>query len=359
MQSTENRGSDRSIFETEEKMKEPKVSVLIVHKNGEEILDNCLKSLEKTRYKNFEKVVLLNGTEDNSDSIARKYKCKVYRSRKNLGFAGGNNFLIKKTNSKYLVLANNDIEFEKDWLYELVRFAEKNNADVLQPKIKALKNMKMLEYAGACGGFIDKYGYPFCRGRIFNTIEQDFGQYDSPREIFWASGACMMLKRSILRKTGLLDEDFFMYAEELDLCWRINLAGGRLFCVPDSVVYHLGSYTINTEKLNQDKEFLIHRNTLAMFIKNNSASMLARLLWIRIAMEIASSFESFDKIRPVFSALIWIFRNRSVLKEKNMKVQKIRILNDKEIQKNMLKKSIVSLYFFSKKKTFDRIEGYF
>jgi len=339
--------------------KYPKVSILITHKNGKKILDGCLNSLRKTNYPNFEILVLLNATTDKSPDIAKKHKVKVYKSEKNLGFAGGDNFLIRRTDSEYIVIMNNDVEVDKNWLKELVNFAERTDADGVQPKILSLRNKKMFEYAGAAGGFIDKYGYPFCRGRIFNEIEMDKGQYNSPVEIFWACGACMMIKREILKKTGILDEDFFMYGEELDLCWRINLVGGKIFNVPSSVVYHLGKYSIKKEKLAIEQQYLLHRNVLLMFLKNYSNKTLIRLIFPRIFLEVSSALAFPEKIYPVAKSFIWIAKNLDKIKNKHKEIQKLRKLNDEEIQKRILKKSIAYLFFIKNKKTFRDIEKNF
>src|SRR3989344_3138883 len=200
----------------------PSVAILIVHKDGEKILDNCLKSLETTLYNNYGIHLLLNGTKDKSKKIAEKYDCKVYTSEKNLGFARGTNYLLENVDTEYVVLLNNDVEVDKNWLSELITLAEEKEASVVQPKILSLREPDKFEYAGAAGGYIDTYGYPFCRGRLFSTIETDKDQYNSPVQLFWASGACMLIKRDILKKVGQLDKLFYMYGEEIDLCWRIK-----------------------------------------------------------------------------------------------------------------------------------------
>lgn len=336
-------------------MKYPKVSILICHRNGEKIIENCLNSLSKTTYPNYEIHILLNNTEDNSEKIIRKYKVKIYKSKINLGFTGGFNYLIKKlkTKSKYIASINNDTEVEKNWLSELVKFAEKNNADIVQPKIKSLRDKKMFEYAGAAGGFMDKYGYPFCRGRIFNEQEEDWGQYDIPIKLFWACGSCAMFKKELFDKIGLLDKDFFMYAEETDFCWRANLVGAKIFNVPSSVIYHLGHYSIIKEKMTLDREYYLHRNTLIMFFKNYSDETIKKLRIRRISLEILSALAfPRTKLIAVSKALFWIMKNKKLIKQKHKEIQKLRKVSDKEIQKNMLNKSIVFQHFLKGKKKF-------
>jgi hypothetical protein len=340
----------------------PKVSILICHLNGEQIIENCLKSLSKTTYPNFDINIILNGTKDNSEEIIRKYKVNIYKSKINLGFTGGFNYLLNKVmnnKSKYIVSINNDTEVEKNWLNELVKFAEKNDADICQPKILSLNNKKMFEYAGACGGFMDKYGYPFCRGRIFSSLEEDKGQYKHPIRLFWACGSCMMVKKDLFRKLGILDEDFFLYAEETDFCWRANLIGAKIFNVPSSIIYHLGSYSIKKEKMNSEKEYLLHRNTLLMFFINYSDDTIKKLKLRRILLEIISAMV-FPKQKgiAVIKALSWIRRNKELIKNKHEKIQRLRTISDKEIQKIMLKQSIVYLHFIKRKKTFSEVKNY-
>ncbi len=341
--------------------KMPKVSVNIIHVNGEEILDNCLKSLMQTKYLNFQIAILLNNTTDNSEKIVRKYKVKLFKSKKNLGFAGGHNYLVKKTNSDYVVVLNNDTEVEKDWLKELVNFAEKNNADVCQPKTLNLKTKEYFDHAGAAGGFIDKYGYTFCRGRLFDKIEKDKGQYNESRRIFWACGSCFIAKREIIKKVGLFDEDFFMYSEEMDFCWRVNLAGGKIFCVPSSKIYHLGYYSVKTLKMNSKKDYLIHRNVLLSFLKNYSGESINKLIVKRILMEIASAIAFPKRVLPVTKSIAWIWKHMKEIKEKHKEVQSLRKISDKELQKEkiILKKSIAYQFFIKNKKTFKEIERYF
>lgn len=345
------------------KQKFPKVNILICHRNGEEILKNCLDSLKKTKYPNYDIHLLLNATEDNSEKILRNYKVKIYKSKINLGFTGGFNYMVKKlinSKSKYIASINNDTEVEPNWLIKLVKFAEKNNADICQPKIKSMKDKKMFEYAGAAGGFMDKYGYPFCRGRIFSELEEDKGQYDIPIKLFWACGSCALFKKELFKKIGFLDKDFFMYAEETDFCWRANLVGAKIFNVPSSVIYHLGHYSINKEKMNAEREYYLHRNTLIMFFKNYSDETINKLKYRRIFLEIISAL-AFPKTKliAVTKALFWILMNKKKIREKHEEIQNLRRITDEEIQQNMLNKNIAYLYFIKHKKKFNELNKYF
>ncbi len=337
----------------------PKIAVNIVHVNGEEILNNCLKSLKKTNYPNFEINILFNATTDHSERIAIKYNCKVFKSRKNLGFAGGHNLLAKKTKSDYIAIINNDIEVEKNWLKEMANFSIKNNAEIIQPKIKWLRDRSYFEAAGACGGFMDKYGYEFYRGRIFGNVEKDAGQYNKPIRIFWACGSCMFIKRTLIDKIGLFDEEFFMYSEEFDFCWRANIFGAKIFCVPSSVIHHLGSFSIKLMEMSGEKEYLLHRNVLITFLKNYSDENIKKYLSRRIMLEVLSGIAFPKKFMPVSRALIWIIKNRRRIKNNREKIQKLRKVKDEEYQDLILKKSIAYLHFVKRKDTFKEVEKYF
>jgi len=337
----------------------PKVAVNIVHVNGEEILDNCLNSLKKTNYPNFEINILLNSTTDNSEKIAKKYGCKIFKSKKNLGFAGGHNLLVKKTQSDYVLALNNDVEVEKNWLNELVNFSIKNNAEICQPKVKSLRERENFEMAGASGVFIDKYGYEFYRGRIFDVLEKDTGQYDEPVRIFEACGVCMLIKRNLIKEIGLFDESFFMYSEEFDFCWRANIFGAKIYCVPSSVIYHLGSFSVKSMGMNSEKDYLLHRNSIIALIKNYSDKNLEKYLVKRIILEIISGLVFPKMFIPMIKTLSWIIKNKSNIIKLRKRTQKLRKVNDSEYEDLILKKSIAYLYFIKKKKTFKEVERYF
>lgn len=336
-------------------MKSPSVAVLILQQNGENILDNCLSSLKKTNYSNFKVYVLLNDSKDQSEEIIKKHRVKYFKSNKNLGFAGGTNFLINKTNSDYVVFLNNDTEVDKNWLKELIIFAEKNKVASCQPKILNLNNKSNFDHAGASGGFIDKYGYLFCRGRIFSKTEKDNGQYNKPRQIFWASGACMLVKRKTLEKTGIFDEDFFLYGEELDLCWRINNSGEKIFIVPSAKISHLGSYSVNASKMSTLKLFLIQRNTLLALFKNSSGTTLKRIIINRLFLEILSAFESFSRAKAVIKSLFWITTHISLIKRKRKSAQNLRKVEDSQLNNIIYPRSIVIDYYLQGKTKFSQL----
>ncbi len=340
-------------------MDNPRVNILIVHMNGEKVLDSCLKSLSKTDYTNYDIHLLLNSTTDNSEEVSKKHNVKIHKSKINLGFAGGFNFLLEKTkniDAKYIASIGNDTEVEPNWLTELVNFAEKNKADICQSKIRALRDKKLFENAGASGGFMDTYGYPFCRGRIFSVIEEDSGQYDNPTRIFWACGVSALFRKELFNEIGKLDKDFFMYAEETDFNWRANLAGKKIYIVPSSVIYHWGGYSINKEKVSPLKEYYLHRNTLIMFFKNYSDETIRKLKYKRIFLEIISALTfPRKKLIPITKALYWISRNKKLIKQKHNEVQRLRKLRDDEFGDLILDGSIAFQHFYKGKNKFSEL----
>jgi GT2 family glycosyltransferase len=270
-------------------MRKPVVSIIILNFNGLKDTIECLKSLEKTTYRKFEVIVVDNGSEKNEADIIRKrfkHFIKVYRLEKNLGFTGGNNWALEKTRGKYIVLLNNDTIVEPKWLEPLVSLLEKDRKiAVIQPKIKMMQKKNHFDYAGAAGGYIDKYGFPFTRGRIFNTQEKDTGQYDGQWPIFWASGAACIIRKSIINKVGgLFSRDLFNYMEEIDFCWRVWRTGYKVIFTSDSVVYHKVAATAGKNFVQ--KRFWEHRNNLYILIRNLEKKSLVRILPIRLLLEI-------------------------------------------------------------------------
>ncbi len=267
---------------------EPLVSVVIPHHADAEVLLACLKSLTSdTSYSNYEIWVVDNGSSDGSAALAKQRypQIQVLRSEENLGYAGGCNLGIQATSGAYVLLLNNDTEIEPGWLRELVNAAESDpRLGACQPKIRSLRERTRFEYAGAAGGLLDLYAYPFSRGRLMGHVEVDRGQYDDPIEVFWASGVCILIRRAALADTGGLDEVMFCYMEEIDLCWRLHLMGWRVGYVPTAIVYHIGYYSLDMRVVR--RMYLNHRNSMIMLIKNYSARSLAWILPIKIGLEL-------------------------------------------------------------------------
>ena len=260
-----------------------KIAVIILNWNGADLLRRFLPSVCAHTNANIADVIVVdNGSDDNSVEVLKQEfpQVKTLLFPQNYGFAAGYNKALEMLDYKYAVLLNSDVETTPHWLEPLLEFAE-GNLDVAacQPKIKSLRKREEFEYAGAAGGFIDRYGYPFCRGRIFNTLETDRGQYDDICDIFWASGAALFVRSEIYKKVGGLDPSFFAHMEEIDLCWRIHLAGYHIAVVPQSTVYHLGGASLDAA--NPRKTYLNFRNNLLMLHKNLPCKEGKKTLFVR------------------------------------------------------------------------------
>lgn len=252
------------------------VAVIILNWNGEKLLREFLPSVVANTDTSIADVIVAdNGSTDGSRELLRKEfpQVKLLEFDENLGFAGGYNRALRETGYRYTLLLNSDVETPAGWLTPLHNFMEAHpDAAACQPKILSYKQKEKFEYAGAAGGFIDRNGYPFCRGRIFDTVEDDNGQYDIPVEVFWATGAALMVRTDLYEKAGGLDERFFAHMEEIDLCWRLLLMGHTLWCVPASHVYHLGGGSLPAA--NPRKTYLNFRNNLLLLHKNLPAADL-------------------------------------------------------------------------------------
>ena len=246
-----------------------KIAVVILNWNGRKMLERYLSNVLTYSQEDATVVVADNASTDDSVEWLRQHHPDVplIVLEKNWGFADGYNQALAHIEAEYYVLLNSDVEVTHHWLTPLVEFMD-SHADVAacQPKLLAVHDHDSFEYAGACGGFIDRYGYPFCRGRIFDTVEQDNGQYDTAAEVFWATGACLMVRSSDYWEVGGLDGRFFAHNEEIDLCWRLRQRGRKVYCLPDSQVYHVGGGTL--PKSNPHKTYLNFRNNLTMLYKN-------------------------------------------------------------------------------------------
>lgn len=247
-----------------------KLAVVILNWNGAEMLHRFLPSV--TNYSQGEGIVVYvadNASTDNSKAIVEKEFPTVrwIQLEWNYGFAEGYNKALSQIEAEYYLLLNSDVEVARDWLVPLLEYMDAHpDTAACQPKLLSYKNRKMFEYAGACGGFIDRYGYPFCRGRMFDTIESDEGQYNTVASVFWASGAALMVRAADYWKVNGLDGRFFAHMEEIDFCWRLHNLGKKIVCIPQSTVYHVGGATLN--KTNPRKTFLNFRNNLLMLYKN-------------------------------------------------------------------------------------------
>lgn len=256
----------------------PKIAVVILNWNGKTFLEKFLPSVLASVYPNMELVVADNASTDDSLAfLATTYPdIRVIRFTVNHGFAKGYNEALKQVDATYYVLLNSDVEVTPGWLQPMADMLENDpSIAACQPKLLAWHNRHLFEYAGGAGGWLDRYGYPFARGRIFDVTEEDHGQYDSAEPIFWASGAALFIRAAVFHAVGGFDGYFFAHQEEIDLCWRIQLAGYKIYACPASVVYHVGGGTL--PKGNSLKTYLNFRNNRIMLSKNLP---LVKKLWI-------------------------------------------------------------------------------
>ena len=255
-----------------------KVAVVILSWNGIKFLEQFLPSVVKhTSLDLCEIIVADNCSTDGSVAFVQQHypRISIIQNKRNGGYAGGYNDALKSVNAKYYVLLNQDVEVTPNWVESIVDLMEQDETiATAQPKLRAFHNREFFEYAGASGGYVDRFGYAFCRGRLFESLEKDEGQYDDVKEIFWATGACMFVRSDVYWKAGALDEDFFAHQEEIDLCWRIKNLGHKILCVPQSVIYHVGGGSL--PQGNPRKTYLNFRNNLMMMFKNLP---LGNLLW--------------------------------------------------------------------------------
>lgn len=264
----------------------PKIAIVILNWNGRKFLEQFLPSVLAVTYSNLEVVVADNGSADDSVEYLEKNfaQVRIIRFPKNLGFAGGYNEALKKVQSDYYFILNSDVELLPGSLQPLADLLESDKSiAACQPKLLAWGNKKIFEYAGGAGGWLDKYGYPFARGRVFDVFEEDRGQYNAAEPIFWASGAALFIRASVFQELKGFDDFFFAHQEEIDLCWRIQLAGYKVYACPASVVYHVGGGTL--PKGNSLKVFLNFRNNLIMLSKNLPFRKAFFIIWYRFALD--------------------------------------------------------------------------
>lgn len=264
-----------------------RVSIVIVSWNARQLLEQCLPSVCATRYPDFEIIVADNASTD--DSVAwlqsNHPDVRVVQHPENWAFARGNNEAIAHTTGDLIVLLNNDVEVTPDWLQPLVdRMVREPALGAVQPKLLQYTDRSMFEYAGASGGFVDAFGYPFTRGRVLFHLEADRGQYDDARDVFWASGAALMIRRTAWDAAGGLDEHFVMHMEEIDFCWRLWRAGWRVAVQPSSTVYHIGGASL--PQGSPRKTFLNFRNNLLMLYKNLPNGPFYRILLARTGLDV-------------------------------------------------------------------------
>ncbi len=334
------------------------VTVVILNWNGKKWLEKFLPSVDSTTYHPCEILIVDNGSTDDSIAFVQQNypHFRLLELGKNHGFAQGNNLALPEVRTPYFALLNSDVEVTPNWLEPLVaEMDRKPKLASVQPKILAWNRKEQFEYAGACGGYLDALGYPFCRGRIFDTLESDNGQYDSPQDVFWATGACCLIRKSVVDKIGLFDPDFFAHMEEIDFCWRAQNHGYNISCQPQSTVYHVGGGTL--PQGNPRKTFLNARNNLWMLYKNLPKSSLVSTLAMRIGLDyiwIAKSILSgeFSSAKAILKGHRAFFSHLPSLREKRRNL----LTNNKRIPINgYFSGSIVWQYFVRSKKSFQML----
>jgi GT2 family glycosyltransferase len=270
----------------------PSVAIVILNWNGKNFLEQFLPSVISSTYKNYSIIIADNGSSDDSVFFVKeKYpQIKILQNKINEGFAKGYNLALRQVDADYYVLLNSDVQVQPGWMEPVIDLMESDtNIGACQPKILSYHNKKKFEYAGACGGWLDSFGYPFNRGRIFDICEFDQGQYDATAPVFWASGAAFFVRAEVFKQMTGFDEFFFAHQEEIDLCWRMQLAGYKIFVQPESVVYHVGGGTLPMG--NKTKVFLNFRNNLIMLSKNLPVGQSIWKIPFRIALDTIAAWK--------------------------------------------------------------------
>jgi len=270
-----------------------KVSIVILNFNGQDYLQQFLPSVLASTFPDMEIVVADNASTDGSIQFMKTHypEIRTIILGRNYGYAGGYNEALKLISAEYYVLLNSDVEVCPDWIEPLVKLMDGDRSiAACQPKILSYRERDHFEYAGACGGWLDYLGYPFARGRIFDICEKDLGQYDKTEKIFWASGAALLVRSDLFHESGGFDPFFFAHMEEIDMCWRLQLMGYKIFVCPDSVVYHVGGGTL--PKGNERKVFLNFRNNLIMLAKNLPRRQSFWKIPLRFVLDNISAFKS-------------------------------------------------------------------
>ena len=331
------------------------ISVVILNWNGSAMLQRFLPSV--IRYSEEAEIIVAdNGSTDHSiDLLQEKFpSVRILPFRENYGFAEGYNRAIQQIETPYVLLLNDDVEVTPHWLKPLLTFMNHHpEVAACQPKILSETQRELFEYAGACGGFIDHLGYPYCRGRIFNHVEKDRGQYDQVCPIFWATGAALLVRTDVFRKEGGLDKRFFAHMEEIDFCWRLRSRNYGIYCIPQSTVYHVGGGTL--PKSHPRKTFLNFRNNLLMLYKNLPEERLNFTLRIRYLLDLIAALKMLlsgqaKESMAIVKALRTFFKIRHDFdrqREENLQKQQLKDIPE------MRNESLLVAFYLKKKKKFE------
>lgn len=328
------------------------VAIVVLNWNGKALLEQFLPNI--IRYSDPEYctiyVVDNNSTDDSIAFIERHFSTvKIVKNTGNFGFAKGYNMGLKDIHADIYALVNSDVDVTENWLQPIIAsFNKAENTAVVQPKILDYKDQSKFEYAGAGGGFIDHLGYPYCRGRIFNSLETDRHQYDDETDIFWASGACFFIKSSVFKALDGFDTDFFAHQEEIDLCWRVKNLGYDITYNGKSVVYHVGGATLKSS--NPKKTFLNFRNNLIMLIKNLPRKKVFSIVVTRLFLDGIAGIKFLIELKPLHT--LAIIKAHFSMYSQLLKTIKKRAQTPTKINNYYQTKHIVFNYFYKKKRTF-------
>jgi GT2 family glycosyltransferase len=340
---------------------QPLVSILVLNHDGKRFLDDLYASLKSSTYPNFQVMLIDNASTDDSVAYTQTHYpwVNVFETGCNGGFSYAYNEAFKRAKGKYYLVLNNDVTVDPGWIEPLVAAMEADTGlGAVQPKLVSMLDPSDFEYAGASGGFLDVYGFPFLRGRLFNTLEKDEGQYDDDVRIFWTTGAAMLVRAEALKWTGGLDEDFVHHMEEIDLCWRMNLVGYRLKAIPQSVVYHYGGATIKPD--SYQKIYWNHRNSVFMLLKNLSGKNLIKRLfgrWLLDLMAISFAVAKWDwnRARAIIAGHNWLVLRAGYIKRQRTAVQALRKVEDEELDHLFYQGSVALSYFLKGKRSYQQV----
>ncbi len=331
-----------------------KTAIVILNWNGQKLLEQFLPSV--VNFSSHEATVYLadNASSDSSIDFVKEFypDVRIIQNSINGGYAKGYNDALQHIEADIYCLLNSDIEVTENWLTPVLKVFEREaNTAIIQPKLLDFKDKEKFEYAGAAGGFIDVFGYPYCRGRVFNDLEMDTGQFDDITDVFWASGACLFIRSKEYHKLGGFDEDYFAHQEEIDLCWRIKNLGYDIKYVGTSTVYHIGGATL--QETNPHKTFLNFRNSLFNIVKNGPKRWSLILVISRLLLDGIAGVKFIIEIRPIHT---WAILKAHVSFYKNLfKFLKKRKSRQEKVSVYYKHKSIVWQYFFLKRTKFNQL----
>jgi len=329
-----------------------KLAIVILNWNGQKFLAKFLPTLLKFTPSYSEVIIADNASTDNSISFLKSEypSLKIIQNKENGGFSKGYNEALRQIEAQYYCLLNSDVEVTEHWIEPIITLLDNNpEVAVAQPKLLSFAHKNRFEYAGACGGFLDCLGYPFCRGRVFEFLEEDNGQYDTATEIFWATGAALFVRSAIFHKLNGLDEDFFAHMEEIDFCWRVKNLGYKIMVEPKSVIYHVGGGTL--PKNSAKKTYLNFRNNMFLLIKNLPKEKILPVFLLRFPLDMVAAL--FFLFQGHFHDTYAVFRAQLSFLRQFRKMKHKRELINRNVYKQTFQKYIVFEHYIKKKNKFN------